>query len=201
LHTRQAPSYTKLAKETTMLTTERTLLCEARSSRGDTAEQRTMRIRPATSADFPAMLRIFRRVIASGDTDVHASDTSAAKADAYWFGRATAAWVAEMDGRVVGMYRLIPHQPGRGSHVADAALMVDPNARGLGVGLALGRHCLAEAKKDGYLAAQCNLVVRTNTRAVALCKKLGFGVAGTLPRAFRHARFGLVDAYVMHRSL
>jgi L-amino acid N-acyltransferase YncA len=182
-----------------MLTTERTTLCEEQSCRGDAAEPRTMRIRPATSADFPAMLRIFRRVIASGDTEVHASDTSAAEADAYWFGQATATCVAEQDGRIVGMYRLIPNQPGRGSHVADAALMVDPDARGLGIGLALGRHCLAEARRDGYLTVQCSPIVCTNTRAVALCKKLGFAVVGTLPMAFWHARLGLVDAHVMYR--
>ena len=45
------------------------------------------------------------------------------------------------------------------------------------------------------------MVVSTNTRAVALWKRLGFAVVGTLPRAFQHQQLGLVDAYVMYRFL
>jgi ribosomal protein S18 acetylase RimI-like enzyme len=44
-------------------------------------------------------------------------------------------------------------------------------------------------------------VVSTNTGAVALWKKLGFEIVGTLPRAFQHRERGLVDAYVMYRFL
>jgi L-amino acid N-acyltransferase YncA len=167
----------------------------------ETRARAAVRIRPATRDDFPAMLRIFRRVIASGDTYVHTAHTTAAEAEIYWFTETTATFVAEQDGRVVGMYRIIPNQRGRGAHVANASLMVDPDARGLGLGRALGEHCLAQAKKDGFLAMQANMVVSTNTRAVALWKKLGFAVVGTLPRAFRHARLGLVDAYVMYCPL
>ena len=48
---------------------------------------------------------------------------------------------------------------------------------------------------------QFNFVVSTNTAAVALWQKLGFNIVGTLPKAFRHARIGFVDAYVMFREL
>jgi hypothetical protein len=48
---------------------------------------------------------------------------------------------------------------------------------------------------------QFNFVVSTNAPAVTLWQKLGFQVVGTLPRAFKHARLGYVDAYVMHRFL
>lgn len=41
----------------------------------------------------------------------------------------------------------------------------------------------------------------TNESAVALWKKCGFSIVGTLPRAYRHRELGLVDAYVMHRFL
>ena len=183
-----------------MMTTNRAPLCERSTSAGTTAARPSATIRPATAADFPAMLQIFRRATASGDTDVHAADTGADETYAYWFGEAKATYVAERDGRVVGMCRIIENQRGRGSHVANASFMVDPGARGQGVGLALGRHCLAEARKDGFLAMQLNMVVSTNTRAVALWKKPGLAVVGTLPGAFRHARLGPVDAYVMRRS-
>jgi ribosomal protein S18 acetylase RimI-like enzyme len=48
---------------------------------------------------------------------------------------------------------------------------------------------------------QFNFVVSTNTGAVALWKKLGFAIVGTIPRGFRHSKLGYVDVYVMHREL
>jgi len=36
---------------------------------------------------------------------------------------------------------------------------------------------------------------------VALWKKLGFAVVGTLPKAFAHQQLGLVDVYIMYRFL
>jgi ribosomal protein S18 acetylase RimI-like enzyme len=79
--------------------------------------------------------------------------------------------------------------------------MVDPDARSRGIGWTLGSHCLAEARQAGFLAMQFNMVVSTNTRAVALWEKLGFNIVGRLPKAYRHQQLGLVDAYVMYRSL
>ena len=45
-------------------------------------------------------------------------------------------------------------------------------------------------------AMQFNYVVSTNGPAVALYRKLGFAVVGTLPQAFRHRELGLVDVFV-----
>jgi len=109
--------------------------------------------------------------------------------------------VAEIDGRVAGMYKLIPCRIGLGSHVANASFMVDPSAHGRGIGRAMGEHSLEEARRADYAAMQFNFVVSTNTAGVELWKKLGFSIVGTLPRAFRHATLGYVDAYVMHRLL
>ena len=99
------------------------------------------------------------------------------------------------------MYKLIPNHVGLGSHVANASFMVDPAAQGKGAGRAMGEHCLDEARRAGYQAMQFNFVVSTNTAAVELWKKLGFEIVGTLPKAFRHATLGHVDAFVMHRFL
>jgi ribosomal protein S18 acetylase RimI-like enzyme len=62
-------------------------------------------------------------------------------------------------------------------------------------------HSLGEARAAGFLAMQFNIVVSTNESAVALWKKMGFAVVGTLPKVFRHSERGLVDAFVMHRFL
>ena len=112
-----------------------------------------------------------------------------------------ATYVACRGEQVVGTYLLKANQPGLGSHVANAGYMVDSREAGRGVGRALCEHSLEEARRAGFLAMQFNFVVSTNTRAVALWQAMGFRIAGTLPRAFRHQTLGLVDAYVMHRFL
>jgi L-amino acid N-acyltransferase YncA len=160
-----------------------------------------IRIRAATKADADAVWRIFHAVVATGDTYAFASDTGRDVAIDYFLGPDMSSWVAELDGQVVGMYKLITNHPGLGSHVANASFMVDPTAQGKGIGRAMGEHCLAQAKQAGYEAMQFNFVVSTNTAGVDLWQKLGFSIVGTVPKAFNHARLGLVDAYVMHRFL
>ena len=136
-----------------------------------------------------------------GDTYSFTTDTTEHDAVAYFLGPGITSFVGEDDGQVLGMYKLVPNRIGRGSHVANASFMVDPNAQGRGVGRALGEHCLHEARRQGYDAMQFNFVVSTNTAGVALWKNLGFEIVGTLPKAFEHATLGKVDAYVMHRFL
>jgi GNAT superfamily N-acetyltransferase len=147
------------------------------------------------------MWPIFRAVVATEATYLFAPDTSRADAFAYWFGPGVTSYVAEVDGRIVAMYKLVANQRDLGSHVANASFMVDPLHSRRGVGRALGLHCLKEARRAGFLAMQFNFVVSTNEGAVALWQKLGFAIVGTLPKVFRHRERGLVDAFVMHRFL
>ncbi len=161
----------------------------------------SVKIRRATVADESAIWKIFQAVVAPGDTYAFTTDTTEQDAVAYFLGPGITSFVGEVEGHVLGMYKLIPNRLGRGSHVANASFMVDPNAQGCGLGRALGEHCLDEAKRQGYDAMQFNFVVSTNAAGMALWKKLGFKIVGTLPRAFEHAMLGKVDAYVMHRFL
>ena len=158
-------------------------------------------IRAAIATDHDAIWKMFQATIATGDTFVFDASTSREKALAYWCAADAATFVAEHDGSVIGSYLLRPNQPGLGNHVANAGYMVDLSARGLGVGRALAEHSLEEARRRGYRAMQFNFVVSTNESAVHLWRQLGFHIVGTLPGAFRHAQQGLVDAYVMFRSL
>lgn len=160
-----------------------------------------MNIRRAVESDFPDMWPIFHEVVASETTYVFAADTSYEDAFAYWFARPVTSYVAEGQGKIVAMYKLVQNQRDLGGHVANASFMVHSSCSGKGIGRLLGTHCLQEAKKAGYLAIQFNFVVSTNTAAVALWKKLGFSIVGTLPKVFAHKELGLVDAYVMHRFL
>jgi len=102
---------------------------------------------------------------------------------------------------VVGTAYTRPNQEGAGSHVANAAFLVDPNYSGRGVARALCDVVIAQAKADGYRAMQFNAVVETNTRAVALWRSYGFEVLATVPEAFNHPTHGYVGLHVMYRKL
>jgi L-amino acid N-acyltransferase YncA len=160
-----------------------------------------VRIRAAEDRDRQRVWEIFQATIAPGDAFVYDPKTSREEAMAYWFAIGTRTYVAERDGRIVGSYILRANRPGLGDHVSNAGFMVDPEARGLGVGRTMGEHALGEARRLGYRAMQFNFVISTNESAVQLWQQLGFKIVGTLPGAFRHSRKGLVDAYVMFRSL
>ncbi len=166
-------------------------------------------IRIASEADHDAIWEIFRGIIAAGETypiDPHISRHAAL---AYWFQPGAHAYVAEQwlrtegqqERRIVGSYTVHPNQPGGGAHVANAAFIVAKQARGQGIGRALGEHCLNEARRLGFRAMQFNFVVSTNEAAVKLWRDLGMKIVGTLPSAFLHPQKGYVDVYVMFCSL
>ncbi|HEU5208115.1 MAG TPA: GNAT family N-acetyltransferase [Longimicrobiales bacterium] len=159
-----------------------------------------MKIRQAVEPDLDAMWAIFQSVIATRDTLPFADSLDRATFRTHWFG-SQPSWVAEDDHGLLGMYRAGANYPDLGSHVASATYLVHPAAQGRGIGRSLVEHSLAQARSAGFLAMQFNYVVSTNSVAVRLYEKLGFRIAGTLPRAFRHGRLGLVDVYVMHRFL
>ena len=173
-----------------------------------------LNIRLATESDRDAIWEIFHEVVAAGDTYTFDRKISRADGLAYWFRADTYTYVAELDSesfrepsfesdrrRVVGTYILRANQTGGGAHVANAAFMVAPSARGEGIGRAMGEHCLEEARRLGFRAMQFNFVVSTNESAVRLWQQLGFKIVGTLPGAFRHPEKGYVEVYVMYRSL
>src|SRR5213592_1317344 len=156
-------------------------------------------IREAIAADRDAIWDIFREVVAAGDT--YAFDPGMSRHDAlgYWFQADTRTYVAESRGRILGTYILRPNHAGGGSHVANAAFMVAPDARGQGIGRAMAEHCLTEARRLGFRAMQFNFVISSNEPAVKLWQDLGMKIVGTLPGAFRHPKKGYVDVYIMFR--
>jgi ribosomal protein S18 acetylase RimI-like enzyme len=159
-------------------------------------------VRRAEESDFDALWEIFRQVVAGGDSFTFDEGTTRGQAHAFWMeSEGAQTYVALLGDEVVGAYLFKPNQPGRGSHVANAAYMVKPGQRGHGVGRVMCEHSLEAARAAGFLAMQFNIVVSTNESAVALWRKLGFSIVGTLPKAFRHGERGLVDAFVMHRFL
>jgi len=74
-------------------------------------------------------------------------------------------------------------------------------AAGKGVATSMCLHSQDTARGLGFRAMQFNLVLASNTRAVALWHRLGFETVGQLPDAFRHPSLGLVNAHIMWKTL
>src|SRR5436305_526447 len=108
-------------------------------------------VRPFRDADLEALRAILNGVVERGDAFAYDAPFSPEEARR-WVASYDACYVAVADGRVAGGYVLRPNQPGRGSHVANAAYMVAPDVRGHGLGRVLGEHSLATAKAMGFSA-------------------------------------------------
>ena len=163
-----------------------------------------MVIRDANAADWPAIWRFMRPIIAAGETFSWDPGTPEEEARREWFRpppSATLVAVDEASGQVLGTAKLGPNHGGPAAHVANASFMVDPGQARRGVGRALGEAAIARARREGFRAMQFNAVVETNTRAVALWRSLGFTILATVPEGFRHPRDGFVGLHVMYRSL
>ena len=161
-----------------------------------------MVVREATTDDWPAIWHIMHPIVEAGETYALATDMDEEEARRYWMlGDGVRTVVAELDGEIVGTGTGYANRPGNGSHVASGSFMVDQERSGQGVGRALGEDLIEWAREAGFNLIQFNAVVETNEGAVALWKKLGFEIAGTVPGAFDHPSEGLVGLHVMYLEL
>ncbi len=158
-------------------------------------------IRLAGPDDFDQIWPLLREVFRAGDTYAVDPDISRDAAFTYWMGQAKATYVAEDAGRVVGTYYIKTNQAGGGAHVCNCGYIVSADARGQGIAGQLCIHSQSAAAALGFRAMQFNFVLSSNESAVRLWQKLGFATVGTLPDAFQHSQFGMVDAFVMHKKL
>ncbi|KAB2845856.1 MAG: GNAT family N-acetyltransferase [Melioribacteraceae bacterium] len=160
-----------------------------------------MQFRKAYKSDFENIFPMLKEVFDKGDTYVFPENLSRKEIYEIWMIKNQHVYVAVDEGKILGTYYLKPNQPGRGSHVCNAGYIVSSEARGKGLGKAMCRHSIEEAKKLGYGAMQFNIVVSTNKGAIKVWKKCGFKIVATLQKVFNHKEFGLVDAFVMFREL
>lgn len=151
--------------------------------------------------DFWEIWPIIEPVVRAGDSYALPRDLTFEDARALWAEKGRRIFMAREGGSIFGTYYLRPAQLGPGSHVANAGFMTAPDARGKGVARAMGEHALETARVAGFRAMQFNAVVATNAPAVALWRSLGFEIIGRAPEGYDHARDGLVDLLIMHRTL
>jgi GNAT superfamily N-acetyltransferase len=108
-------------------------------------------IRPATDADARAIAELEVRAWRWAYTDVVAQEDMITVADrvARWTGRpADGAWVAEVEGRVVGVVQAHA-DPGDASLGLLHGLNVEPAAQGAGLGTALYEHAVERLRAAG----------------------------------------------------
>lgn len=152
--------------------------------------------------DWEAVWKIIEPVFRAGET--YAYDTNISEKDAYitWVKTPLDTYVAvDDDGTILGTYYIKENYHGPGAHVCNCGYIVAAEARGHGVASKMCEHSQKEAITKGFLAMQFNMVVSTNEAAVHVWKKNGFEIIGTIPKAYKHKKFGYVDTYVMYKRL
>ncbi|WP_375463789.1 GNAT family N-acetyltransferase [uncultured Methylobacterium sp.] len=164
----------------------------------------TLRLRPATAADIPAIAGIYREAVLNGaasfETDPP-SETEMARRRADLLAVGFPYLVAERAGVVSGYAYAGPYrQRAAYRSTVEDSVYVAADARGLGIGRALLEGLLAACE-----AIDCRLMVAVITDpgsepSVALHAALGFTTVGTLSGVgHKHGRW--LDTVLMQRRL
>ena len=142
-------------------------------------------VRKYEEKDLPAMIRIWNEVVEDG-VAFPQEECLDEKTGAEFFAAQTYTAVAENreNGQVLGLYILHPNNVGRCGHICNASYAVKKTVRGQHIGEKLVKHCIAQGKTCGFRVLQFNAVVKSNTGALALYKKLGFTQLGVIPGGF-----------------
>ena len=160
-----------------------------------------MNFRRMETTDLDTLWPLFHAITVEGLMLAQDETTTREAFEEYWLSRGGEQWIAHEQGRIQGAYTLRSNHPGRGAHIGTATYIVAADARGQGVGFAMGQHSIERARALGFTGMQFNLVIRTNEVAVRLWQRLGFAIVGTMPRVFRQPSGALVDAHVMFRDI
>lgn len=137
----------------------------------------------AAPGNYDELYRAFSQVVAAGEGYPQPPGPLPVRDfEDYWLDHKSLVAVARHEGALAGSYYLKPNFPGRAAHIANAGYFVVPSLRGQGVGEALVRHSLVEARRLGFDAMQFNLVFESNP-ARRLYERLGFEVVGRIPEA------------------
>lgn len=158
-------------------------------------------IREITKSDFESFWRTFYTVIQAQETYAFDPEMTQEQAFALWCETPLKAYAFVENNVVLGTYYIKPNALGPSSHICNCGYMVSSEARGKGIARRMCEHSQNIAIGLGFDAMQFNSVVSINEIAVRLWEKLGFSIIGTIPKAYKHSQFGLVDSYIMYKWL
>ncbi|MDD3164697.1 MAG: GNAT family N-acetyltransferase [Oscillospiraceae bacterium] len=153
-------------------------------------------VRRAEPGDLAELIRIWNEVVEAGRAFPQTQPLDMETGRAFFDSQSWCA-VADCDDEIVGLYILHPNNVGRCGHIGNASYAVDSRKRGLHVGEALVRDCIARAGKVGFRVLQFNAVVVSNARALRLYKKLGFQQLGVIPGGFLN-KDGVYEDIIPH---
>lgn len=143
-----------------------------------------MILREFTRSDMDEMLLIWNEIVEEGIAFPQ-EETLELNEGIEFFSSQTYAGVAEVDGKIAGLYILHPNNVGRCGHIANASYAVSSEYRGMHIGEKLVLDSMREAKKSGFSILQFNAVVEGNAPARHLYERLGFKQLGVIPNGFR----------------
>ena len=142
-------------------------------------------VREYAPADLGAAVEIWNEVVRDGVAFPQTEPLTETTGAEFFAVQSRTGIAADETGEILGLYILHPNNLGRCGHIANASYAVKGTARGLHVGEALVKDCLAQARALGFRIMQFNAVVAFNTHARHLYERLGFVQLGTIPGGFR----------------
>jgi ribosomal protein S18 acetylase RimI-like enzyme len=153
-----------------------------------------MEFRPIAAGDEPALQRFFAR-IPDADRTFLKEDVDDPSVVAAWARPGSARTIAVEAGEVVGSVAVVPLH-GWSSHVGEIRLVVDPAARGRGLGRALARQAVYDAV-ELRLAKLVVEVIADQTELIAMFVALGFDAEAVLADHVRDRNGQIRDLLVL----
>lgn len=145
-----------------------------------------IKIREFQEKDLKEMIEIWNTVVDDGVAFPQLEKLDLNSGREFFSGQSfTGVAYDEESGQIAGLYILHPNNVGRCGHICNASYAVKKSLRGMSIGEKLVTHCLAKAKELDFRILQFNAVVKSNTVALRLYKKLGFTQLGIIPEGFR----------------
>ena len=161
-------------------------------------------IRPATTADLPAITDIYAEAVAVGTASFEVVPPDEAEMTAR-FTRLTAAGypyvAAERGGKVLGYGYVGPYRDRPAyRHTVEDSVYLSVEARGQGLGGALLRRLIDAATALGFRQMIAIIGDFANEASVRLHKAAGFVLVGTIKDVgYKHGRW--LDTVIMQRTL
>lgn len=144
-----------------------------------------IKIRQYTKSDIKEAVKIWNEVVEEGAAFPQTELLTEVSGDEFFRSQSFTGIAYNVQrGEITGLYILHPNNVGRCGHICNASYAVRSDIRGKHIGEALVKHCMETGKKLGFRILQFNAVVKTNDRALALYKKLGFTQLGIIPGGF-----------------